>query len=205
MAVGVATTTAAMGVNTSASFVVNNAGQMLIGNVLGNSIVGAAGADTIIGGGGNDTIDGEAGIDRLLGGLGDNYYIITAGDVVVEGLNYGTDTVQSGSGAYALGANLEVLALAGSATTGTGNALGNVIVGNGSGNTLYGLAGSDTLNGGGGTDYLTGGGAGVRFHFSALADSTVAAPDVILDFNHATQFDRIELHLMDANATVSGN
>lgn len=197
--------------NLAATSAVNHS---FTGNALGNVITGGAGADTIAGGLGDDTIDGGAGIDRLLGGDGDDRIIVTAGDLVIEALNQGDDTVEATTGSFVLGANLEHLVLAGSAIGGTGNALANTISGNALGNVLNGAAGNDTLDGGGGVDtligsigqdHLTGGGANDRFRFATLADSTVAAPDVILDFNHATEFDRIELNLIDANANLAGD
>ncbi|HWT09747.1 MAG TPA: M10 family metallopeptidase C-terminal domain-containing protein, partial [Roseomonas sp.] len=142
------------------------------------------------------------------------YIVDAAGDVVFEALNQGDDTVESTTGSFVLGANLEHLVLTGTAANGTGNTLANTIAGNALGNILNGLAGNDTIDGGGGTDYLiggtgqdvlTGGGGIDRFRFATLADSTVAAPDVIVDFNHATEFDRIELNLIDANAGLPGD
>lgn len=185
-----------------------------VGNVLDNIIIGGSGADTINGSTGNDTIDGGAGIDRLLGGLGDDLIIVTAGDLVFEALNQGEDTVQSTTGAFTLSANIETLVLTGTATNGIGNTLANTIVGNALSNILNGGVGDDTIDGGSGTDYLiggtgrdfmTGGASSDRFRLTTLADSTVAAPDVIMDFNHDTEFDRIELNLLDANANIAGD
>jgi serralysin len=188
--------------------------HVFTGNGLGNAITGGAAADTINGGGGNDTLDGGAGIDRLLGGIGNDLFITTPGDMVVEVLNGGTDTVQATSGGVVLAANVENLLLAGTATNGVGNGLANVMTGHAGANILNGGAGSDTLDGGGGADvliggagqdFLTGGIGADRFRFLALADSTVAAPDVIAGFNPATELDRIELNLLDANAALPGN
>jgi hypothetical protein len=58
---------------------------------------------------------------------------------------------------YTLGNHLENLTLGGSAATGTGNELDNVLIGNGSANTLTGHAGNDTLDGGSGNDTMIGG------------------------------------------------
>jgi Ca2+-binding RTX toxin-like protein len=67
---------------------------------------------------------------------------------------------------YVLGANLEQLILEGSAVSGTGNALDNIIDGNDNANKLlglngddviYGNLGNDTLDGGIGSDILDGG------------------------------------------------
>ncbi|MGA6829211.1 beta strand repeat-containing protein, partial [Nitrospira sp. NS4] len=136
----------------------NALANILTGNSGHNTLSGLAGNDTLIGGLGNDTLDGGAGTDTMVGGLGDDTYTVDlATDVVSEALNAGTDTVVA-SRNYALGANLENLALAGSANlTGTGNALNNILTGNSGHNTLSGLAGTDTLTGGAGNDTLDGG------------------------------------------------
>ncbi len=194
----------------------NGIAHNFIGNALANVITGSIGADTLNGGLGNDTLDGGAGNDRLIGGVGNDYFIAQAGDVVVEGLNQGSDTVLATGGAsFTLGANLEVLVLGGTVATGLGNALANTLVGNAGINTLYGLGGNDSLAGMGGNDILiggvgsdtlTGGGGNDQFRLTSLADSTLAAPDVITDFTFGGgQVDRISLALMDANSLVAGD
>ena len=124
-----------------------------LGTVADDVITGGALADAwLYGLAGNDTLNGGLGADTMYGGVGDDTYIVdNAGDIASERLSEGTDTVQS-SVAYTLGANLENLTLTGTAATGTGNALDNVITGNASANTLDGGAGIDTLAGGLGND-----------------------------------------------------
>ena len=78
------------------------------GNTLANLITGNAGNNVLNGGTGNDT---------LVGGLGDDSYVTDGGDVISEGLNAGTDLVQS-SVSHILAANLENLTLTGTAATG---------------------------------------------------------------------------------------
>ncbi|MBS4099090.1 MAG: hypothetical protein KGZ83_19950 [Sulfuricella sp.] len=94
----------------------------------------------------------------MSGGLGNDVYVVDdSGDQVVEGLDEGTDTVQSGID-YTLGANLENLTLTGTADlSGTGNDLANTLTGNAAGNYLWGGLGADRLSGGAGYDILQGG------------------------------------------------
>jgi Ca2+-binding RTX toxin-like protein len=132
------------------------AGDDVFDALAGNdTLSGNGGNDTLSGGLGNDYLDGGAGADTLTGGAGDDIYVVDeAGDVVVEtGLAAaGIDEVRS-SISYALGANVERLALTGGASIdGTGNALANLIKGNGGANRLDGGAGADTLQGGAGDD-----------------------------------------------------
>ena len=124
------------------------------GNSADNVITGNSGANTLTGLDGNDTLDGGAGNDTLVGGLGnDSYYIDSAGDVLTELLNQGTDTVYSALASYTLLANFENLTLTGGANlNGTGNSLANILTGNSGDNVLDGGTGADTLAGGLGND-----------------------------------------------------
>lgn len=121
-----------------------------------DTIVGGTGDDTLIGGAGNDKMIGGTGNDNMIGGTGnDDYYVDSAGDVVVENSGGGDDWIES-SIDFALGAELERLKLTGTALNGTGNAEENQIVGNALNNLLDGQAGDDTLTGGNGNDTLLG-------------------------------------------------
>ncbi|MBX9252748.1 S8 family serine peptidase [Desmonostoc muscorum CCALA 125] len=122
-----------------------------------DTIIGNSAANALSSGRGNDTLNGGAGNDTLRGGRGNDIYIVdSAGDVVIENPNEGTDTVQS-SVTYTLSANVESLILTGTAAiNGTGNSLNNSITGNSGNNTLDGGGGNDTLNGGAGNDTLNG-------------------------------------------------
>jgi len=103
-------------------------------------------------------LNGAAGDDTLVGNQGNDLYVMdSAGDRILEGLNAGTDTVETSIN-YTLGENLENLTLTGSASNGTGNSLNNVITGNARGNRLRGGEGNDILLGGGKADKLLGGG-----------------------------------------------
>jgi Ca2+-binding RTX toxin-like protein len=107
---------------------------------------------------GNDTLNGTTGADTLIGLAGnDTYTVNNSGDVVVEELNQGSDTVKSDIN-YTLPNNVENLTLNGSANlNGTGNNLNNKLTGNNGANTLIGLAGNDTLDGKTGADTMIGG------------------------------------------------
>ena len=92
----------------------------------------------------DNTLTGNSAANVLTGGSGHDTYIVGTGDTVVEGVNAGTDTVQSAV-TWTLGANIENLILTGtSAINGTGNSLDNVLTGNSGANTLTGGAGNDT-------------------------------------------------------------
>ena len=134
----------------------------LSGDGLANVISGGLGRDVLIGLGGNDTLIGGSGAsNQLLGGLGDDTYVVTANDSIVEAANEGTDTVNAGVNNFVLSANIENLTF-----TGTGNFGGT---GNASANILTGGDGRDTLRGGGGDDTLNGGAEFDTADFSGLA------------------------------------
>ena len=84
------------------------------------------------------------------------YTVDNAGDVVVEGLAFGTDKVGA-SISYELAVHVENLELFGSAENGTGNDLANAITGTAGANRLRGLEGADDLKGYAGNDNLDGG------------------------------------------------
>ena len=132
------------------------------------------------------TLNGNAGNDVMNGGAGNDIYAVDArGDRVIEAPNGGFDTVVSTSN-YTLGANIEKLTLAGTAVSGIGNNLNNVINGNGKANRLFGLAGNDilrggdnndTLYGGTGNDLLNGGAGNDIYAVDATGDRVIEAPN----------------------------
>jgi len=144
------------------------------GNALDNVLIGNSAANVLTGGAGNDTLNGGAGADRMVGGAGDDTYVVdNAADVVTESANAGADTVQA-SVTYTLGANVEHLALTGTAAVnGTGNTLDNAITGNSAANVLTGGAGNDTLDGQGGADTLRGGAGNDTYVVENAADTIV--------------------------------
>ena len=121
----------------------------------GNAINGTGNtrANTLTGNGAANVLDGGAGADTMQGGLGNDTYVIDdAGDVAIEGMDAGIDTVRT-SVTHMLAAGFENLVLTGSdSINGTGNDASNVITGNSGANVLDGQAGADTMAGGGGSD-----------------------------------------------------
>ncbi|PTS87679.1 hypothetical protein DBR21_11985 [Caulobacter sp. HMWF009] len=121
-----------------------------------DTLDGMNGADSLVGGAGNDVLDGGDGNDTMAGGLGDDLIRVhNRGDVVVELVGEGTDTVES-SVSYTLtgGAAIEVLTAANAVgpVNLTGNGFAQQLIGNGGINLLDGGAGADTMIGGGGND-----------------------------------------------------
>jgi Ca2+-binding RTX toxin-like protein len=128
------------------------------GSSLDDRLYGNVSSNILLGGPGNDILDGRGGTDTMVGGTGaDTYYVDSAGDVVVEFANEGTDWVATPF-SYTLGANLENLSLLGTAAANlTGNELDNQIHGNGYANVLTGGLGNDRLYAENGDDQLFGG------------------------------------------------
>ncbi|MDZ8109755.1 MAG: putative Ig domain-containing protein [Nostoc sp. DedQUE12a] len=186
--------------NSLNNIITGNGGANTLNGFDGNdSLIGGSGDDTLLGGVGDDNLDGGTGNDSLDGGVGnDTYTVNSVSDTIAEGLNAGTDLVQS-SIAWVLGNNLENLTLTGSsAINGTGNSVNNVITGNGGANvlsgedgndSLFGGAGIDTLLGGAGDDVLTGGigkdalTGGTGRDSLYLTDTRTGGFDTITDFN----------------------
>ncbi len=77
------------------------------------------------------------------------------------------------------------------------------IFGGAGADTLKGGAGDDLIYAGAGSDTLTGGGGSDLFQFRDILDSTVSAPDRVIDF--AADRDKIDLSFIDANSGVDGD
>ncbi|OYU11078.1 MAG: hypothetical protein CFE38_13950 [Comamonadaceae bacterium PBBC1] len=146
---------------------------------------GNAANNMISGGQGNDTLNGGAGIDTLVGGNGnDTYQVDTTTDVIIEGVNGGSDTISTTVNMnYTLvgTTGIENLTLGGTGT-GTGNDAGNVLTSGAAINTLVGNGGNDTLIGGGGNDTLNGGLGRDVYAYIGAATTANLGTDLIQDF-----------------------
>ena len=140
-----------------------------------DTITGAASDDLVHGFAGNDVISGGDGNDKLFGDLGADQ---------LRGGN-GDDLLAGGAGA-------------------------DQLFGDAGNDSLAGGAGNDRITGGTGLDLVYGGAGADKFIFTKLADfapytaTAKISYDAILDFNH-TAGDKIDLHLIDADSTLSGN
>ena len=143
-------------------------GRFMMSGFGGNDhLIGGHDSDYLSGGAGHDRLDGREGSDYMNGGTGDDTYVVdNTGDMVVDGLGGGNDTVESWISFDLTNTNIRVqgdienLTLLGSADLyGLGNYLDNVMTGNAGANSLYGFAGNDRLDGGkdGKADFLAGG------------------------------------------------
>ena len=174
-------------------------GDVLEGDGYVNKLQGMDGDDVLQGYGSADTIDGGDGIDTAI-------YGGSSAGVTILLNNLGTGV---GSGGDAQGDTLiSIENLRGSnyADTLMGNNDANVLEGWGGNDKLKGSGGADTLIGGLGADTMYGGPGADKFVLEALGDTGVksGSMDIIMDFNLADQ-DKIDVHSIDANATLPGN
>lgn len=137
-------------------------------------------------GSGNDRIDTAEGkiIGQVSGGLGHDDYVIASKKIdLSENFNGGYDEVYSYV-SHKLGANFEVLYLAGEdAVKGTGNGLHNALKGNSTDNILRGKGGEDRIDGLAGDDLLIGGAGPDTFVFKPNYDH-----DTVVDFDAAEDY-----------------
>jgi Ca2+-binding RTX toxin-like protein len=151
----------------------------------GYAVTNTGAATTLTGSAFNDTLSGGAGADTLVGGPGSDTYIVdSVTDTITEGLDAGTDTIQS-SVTFTLAdtVNVENLTLSGSdPIDGSGDAFNNLIIGNDGDNSLSGGSGNDTLSGGAGIDTLVGGPGADTYIVDSTADTIIEeASDIGLD------------------------
>lgn len=177
-------------------------GKLNIGiayNAVIENATGGSGKDTIIGNSAANIINGGGGIDTMKGGAGnDTYYVESVGDLVVETINNGTDTVISYLGSYSLPVNVENLILANGGTIlkGFGNSLANTITGNEYDNTINGGGGADTMIGGLGNDTYT-----VDNTKDTITENSGEGTDTVIAYiNNYTMPDNIE-NLVLANTS----
>jgi len=176
----------------------------LNGGTSSDSLFGFRGNDLLNGRGGHDTLDGGTGSDTLSGGASNDTYIVdNIGDIVIENVNGGTDTVKS-SVNFTLPANVEKLVLTGtSALDGMGNSSNNTLTGNAAANKLVGNAGDDTLYGDTGVDSLYGGAGNDLLKINELngdvIDGGLGRKDV-LEISGANQ----SIDLTDAATSITG-
>ncbi|MBK8961158.1 MAG: FG-GAP repeat protein [Proteobacteria bacterium] len=166
------------------------------GNLGNNIITGNAAANVLYGGGG--------GVDALIGGAGNDTYLVDAANITLtETSTGGIDLVRSSIN-FTLGNYLENLTLEGSAGSGTGNAMANIITGNAAANMLDGKAGADTLLGAGGDDVLVYDAADTLISGGSGNDSLrVATPLTTLDLTTLTNVGGIErLDVSGSGTTV---
>ena len=118
---------------------------------------GGAGDDELIGNAGVNRLDGGAGADLMAGGAGNDTYIVDqSGDVIIEYIGGGIDTVETTQN-HTLDAGVERLVLTGFGQAGYGNSLANRLTGTDGADVLRGFSGDDTLIGNEGADTLWGG------------------------------------------------
>ena len=144
------------------------------------TMYGRGGNDTLSGGNGVDRLFGDAGADSLSGGNGDDQLTGGADDDRLDGGN-GADVLDGGTGNDVL-------------SGGTGN---DRLVGGGGADSLDGGTGDDVLVVGAGNSTLSGGSGADTFQFTAASGASQ-----ITDFSRGT--DKVDLHLMDANASATG-
>jgi Ca2+-binding RTX toxin-like protein len=123
----------------------------------------------------NNVLTGNVAANVLAGQDGDDNYYVSTGDIVVESVNAGIDTVYTDV-TYTLGANVENVTLTGNASI---NAIGNEL-----NNTLTGNQGVNSLTGGAGDDtYYVGAGDVVTELAGEGIDSVIASTSFTLGAN----------------------
>nr|WP_246514598.1 M10 family metallopeptidase C-terminal domain-containing protein [Neoroseomonas soli] len=135
----------------------------------GANAVTLIGVESVVGGAGSDqvTLSGAGGTASV--SLGAGYDVLTLGDGGLRVIASGVEKIRGGAG------DDEITLAAGSA--------GAVIEGGDGDDTLVGADGADQIFGGAGRDHLVGGRSADLFMYTAIAQSSAAAPDTIVSFN----------------------
>ena len=205
-----------------------NAGNdVLLGGDGADQLEGGAGNDLMFGGAGDDLLRGDVidvvGNDTLLGEDGNDWLDAGAGNDWLDG-GAGNDTLYGGPGADVLRGGSGDDVLFGDVYSDRSH---EISVNPADTITLYedvllGGDGNDTLIGGYGADLMDGGAGADVFSIRNLNESTLAAPDVIINFNGAVvaeqalqglasyatvgaEGDRIDLSEIDAIAGTPAN
>jgi Ca2+-binding RTX toxin-like protein len=172
----------------------------------GTGIVIGEGRDTlvdmegVIGSSYNDRLIGDSAVNYMAGLAGNDIFIVSDGDRILEQPDEGFDTVRA-SVSWTLGENFEQLVLLGSqAINATGNSAANMMSGNAASNVLSGLlgfdrlrgfAGNDVLRGGAGNDTLTGGTGEDGFVFDTALNAMTNL-DKVTDFMPSSDSIRLD-------------
>ncbi len=170
----------------------------------GANVSSGSGSDTVTTGVGNDIVDAGTGNNTVNGGSGVDTISYDSNN---KGINASlvTGTASSNDSNYnittndtitnfenILGSNFDDIL--------TGNSASNVLNGGFGDDVISGGGGADTLIGGMGADTLTGGSGADIFKF----DDAGKKLDTLSDFSF-TESDKIDLSLIDANTSTTGN
>lgn len=173
--------------------------DLLLGNPGNDVLLGDDDLDTLEGGAGNDRLFGGAGDDRLNGDIID----VSGNDTLLgedgndwldagEGMDWldggtGNDTLYAGMGADVLRGGTGHDLLFGDVYSDRTHEIAVPLTAGVSTvsheDVLLGGAGNDTLVGGYGADLMDGGAGNDEFSVRNLSESTLASPDVIINFN----------------------
>lgn len=193
-----------------ANFYGTSGADVLTGGSTDDTLTAYAGNDALIGGEGNDFLKGGFGADTMVGGVGNDLYLVDdVGDIVVELIGKGTDSVIS-SISYTLGVNVENLTLNATGIVGVGNELNNNLVGTNNGSeTLIGGAGNDYLSGGAGADSMEGGAGDDVYYVENVGDIVTElsgdGTDIVFSTINYTLTANVEnLTLQAAGGNISG-
>lgn len=174
-------------------------------NYVERVIFTGGGSFTVTGNDSDNRFTGTSGADTMTGLAGDDFYVVDhSGDVVIENVNQGTDTVETTLTKYTLGADLENLIYTGTLTgskgfTGTGNSLNNALTGGTGADRLDGKAGADTLTGASGNDtYLVDNGGDV------VIEQAGQGSDRVLSQVSYTLTDNVETLQLTTSKALSG-